>query len=1533
MRTTINTSMSMQARMLQAFCMLAVMLCLLVLALPVHAAVPGAPTITSGHPERNGSGTILFSPPASDGGSPITSYTLTSNPGNLTASGPASPLTVTGLTIGTSYSFTVTATNANGTSVASAAPISFKARPYAPLTGTMNNLVVFIRFSDQPEFTQTRTYYDNALNSSSTSLKNYYLENSYNAMTVNSTLLPISAGPTVVSYQDANPTAYYLAYNAATNPIGYQPGGSTARETALITNALAAISAQIPGGLNLDIDGDGFVDHITFEVYSTNTNPLPGMFFSRATYDTSGTVMLNGLKVGAYTWVTAAQDFPSTPGSTEIHEMGHSFGYPDLRGNSRVPVGNYDVMSLSTAVVHNSAWEKNRFTKWIATIPELSSSAYGTYSLNDLTQSTNNSYKIKLSGTDTEYLILEYRKAAGAFETHLPGSGLCVTRVNEAAGMWGNLGVPPFFLYYFRTDGTPGNDGSAGNNFTCLSAETGRTQLNDNSNPYCFRSDGSACGISIYNVGSNAGSSISFSLGDPAAATVNRVISGYLANGGNRVAGATMTLSGDASAVTTTDSLGRYLFVVNNGGNYTVTPTKVNLNFSPVSKSYTPIASDQIQNYAAANNTNTISGTVYAGGVPVSGAVVTCTPGAGGNSPAPITTDATGTYSFTVYAGADYVIRPTKTNYFFSPTTRSLTSVTTDQTGKDFDIATGTVNLTGTITLNGSALGGIDVSAPGANTTTPITTTGSGGAAGTYSFTVTIGNGSTYTVTPSSPLYKFSPVNKFYTGLISNQATNFVATALTASSTALGSSANPATPGQSVTLTATVTGSAPTGTVDFNDGATPVCTAVALNAGQAQCTTSSLSLGSHSIVAAYSGDANNLASNSSTLTQLIALLSQSISFTSTAPNAAVVGGSTYTVTASGGASGNAIVFSIAAASSAICSISGSTVSFTGIGACTINANQAGNATYSAAPQVQQSFSVATNVVSSSTALGSSANPANAGQSVTFTATVTGSAPTGSVTFNDGVTPICSAVALSNGQAQCVTSSLAAGSHSVVAAYSGNGSNASSNSSTLNQVIALNAQAIAFTSSAPGAATNGGATYVVTASGGASGNAVVFSIAAASSAICSISGSTVSFTGVGTCTINANQAGNATYSAAPQVQQSFSVAANVVNSSTALGTSANPANAGQSVTFTATVTGSAPTGTVTFNDGATPICSGVALSNAQAQCATSLLAVGSHNIVAAYSGNGNNASSNSSTLNQVISINAQTIAFTSTAPGAAAVGGAAYTVTASGGASGNAIVFSIAVASSAVCSISGSTVSFIGTGTCTINANQAGNASYSAATQAQQSFAVSAAPTVTTSAAASVSVSGATLNGNVNANGAVATVSFEYGTTISYGMTAAANPTTVAPGAGNAVSSAISGLSCNTTYHFRVKAVNAAGTGNGSDLIFTTSACPGVLPGAPTINAVTPGPGKASIAFSVPASNGGTPITSYLATCTASGQASRSANAAASPVTVVGMLGNMVYSCTVAAINGVGTGPSSQALQVQPAKNVNVISVILMLLQD
>ena len=94
----------------------------------VTTTIPGAPTsvvATAG----NASASVAFTVPASNGGSAITGYTVTSSPGSFTATGATSPVNVTGLTPGTTYTFTVVATNAVGNSVPSAASNSVTISP------------------------------------------------------------------------------------------------------------------------------------------------------------------------------------------------------------------------------------------------------------------------------------------------------------------------------------------------------------------------------------------------------------------------------------------------------------------------------------------------------------------------------------------------------------------------------------------------------------------------------------------------------------------------------------------------------------------------------------------------------------------------------------------------------------------------------------------------------------------------------------------------------------------------------------------------------------------------------------------------------------------------------------------------------------------------------------------------------------------------------------------------------------------------------------------------------------------------------------------------------------------------------------------------------------------------------------------------------------------------------------------------------------------------------------------------------------
>jgi hypothetical protein len=93
------------------------------------ATFPDPPTSVSAV-AGNADATISFTIPASNGGSPITNYTVTSNPGGLIGNGVNTPIVVTGLTNGTAYTFTMSATNIVGTGLSSSPPTS----PVTPVT-------------------------------------------------------------------------------------------------------------------------------------------------------------------------------------------------------------------------------------------------------------------------------------------------------------------------------------------------------------------------------------------------------------------------------------------------------------------------------------------------------------------------------------------------------------------------------------------------------------------------------------------------------------------------------------------------------------------------------------------------------------------------------------------------------------------------------------------------------------------------------------------------------------------------------------------------------------------------------------------------------------------------------------------------------------------------------------------------------------------------------------------------------------------------------------------------------------------------------------------------------------------------------------------------------------------------------------------------------------------------------------------------------------------------------------------------------
>lgn len=495
-------------------------------------------------------------------------------------------------------------------------------------------------------------------------------------------------------------------------------------------------------------------------------------------------------------------------------------------------------------------------------------------------------------------------------------------------------------------------------------------------------------------------------------------------------------------------------------------------------------------------------------------------------------------------------------------------------------------------------------------------------------------------------------------------------------------------------------------------------------------------------------------------------------------------------------------------------------------------------------------------------------------------------------------------------------------------------------------------------------------------------------------VCTItSGGALTFVTAGSCTIDADQAGDSATNAATTATETFTVNAIVpgaptIGSATAGDTEATvtftaPASTGGTTILAGGYTVTANPGGATGTGSSSPITV-TGLTNGVAYTFT----------VTATNSAGTGAASAAS--NSIIPASPQTITFAN--PGTRNFG-TSPTLTASSSAGGGYVV-TFTSSTTSVCTVtSGGVLTFLTAGTCTINADQAGDSSFLAAPQVSQSFSVSpvvpGAPTIGTAIAGDTQASVAFV-APVNIGGSAIT-----------GYTVTVNPADVVPVHGGSSPIVVTGLTNGQAYTFTVTADNVAGTGPASGasnsitpaatqtitfaapsaqnfgttptLIATTDAtgltptftssttgvctitsggaltfvtagtCTinadqagdgtylpapqvtrsftvnAVVPGAPTIGTATAGNSQATVAFTAPASNGGSPITGYTVTASPGGA---TATGAGSPVTFTGLTNGTSYTFTVRATNGVGAGsPSAASNAVTPSVPPNNAPVI------
>lgn len=385
--------------------------------------------------------------------------------------------------------------------------------------GTLNNLVIFIRFQGDNEISHSFSNVENMFNSSTgSSVYNYFVNASYNKLFIASSFYPEPNGNTIISYEDIFPRNYYMPHHPTSNPNGYTEEQRAMREWALLERATNFVKSTIPTDLNLDYNNDGMVDNICYIVkgnvgdWSSLLWPHRWALYGRELYIGSKRVWdYNFILEGASTYFTV---------STTCHEMFHTLSAPDLyhygTGGNLSPVGSWDLMDgNATPPQHSGVYMKMRYGNWINTIPEITEG--GTYTLNALGTTTENiAYKIRSENPD-QFFLLEYRnKNANYFESGLPGSGLLIYRINTNCNPFeacsGNAsynGVSVWDeVYLFRPNGTISSNGDL--NIAHFASNHERTAFNPSTNPYPFLSDGTPSCLDISNVTESGGTTIQF---------------------------------------------------------------------------------------------------------------------------------------------------------------------------------------------------------------------------------------------------------------------------------------------------------------------------------------------------------------------------------------------------------------------------------------------------------------------------------------------------------------------------------------------------------------------------------------------------------------------------------------------------------------------------------------------------------------------------------------------------------------------------------------------------------------------------------------------------------------------------------------------------------------------------------------------------------------------------------------------------------------------------------------------------------------
>lgn len=495
----------------------------------------------------------------------------------------------------------------------------------------------------------------------------------------------------------------------------------------------------------------------------------------------------------------------------------------------------------------------------------------------------------------------------------------------------------------------------------------------------------------------------------------------------------------------------------------------------------------------------------------------------------------------------------------------------------------------------------------------------------------------------------------------------------------------------STALTLSSSGGSGSGAVTFATSTTTICT-VDANTG----IVTAKAVGNCSVTATKATDANYLAATSASVTITVSKLSQS-GFTATSTTTSTTFGSgTFTVSTSGGGGTGAVTY--ASSNTAICTVNSTSgvTTIVAVGSCVITATKAADTNYfSGTASVTITIAKGTQATFTAT---STKLTATIGATSGITVSASGGTGTATITYASADTGICTVA--SNG----VVTVLTAGTCSITATKPG-GTSYNDATSTVNIVISKTSQAtLSATANFTTGSYNDGVAYTVTATGGTSGLAIIYSSNSAS--VCAVNASTgaVTILTAGTCSITATRPGGASYSDA-SANATITIAK--INQGTVVVTADNTIlDYVDNPKATAQVgySGANSTGAVTYSTTTPLVCSvdgsGLVTNISAGRCTVTVSIAADDNYNAA----------TGSVLIRFGKVAQTAVTASSTISSTTLTAGASITVSLTGGSGVGAVSFST---TSTTCSVNSSTgtVTLLGAGDCVIRATKASDLDY------------------------------------------------------------------------------------------------------------------------------------------------------------------------------------------------------------------------------